>query len=82
MGTDRLVLSVNTIDNNKNLQHFNDLFDFSNLDEDHKLLSDKNTNYSGNFIYKTRKNKKTDDFICLRSQPYSFRCNDENTNKL
>ena len=42
MDTDSLVLSVNTKDIIKDPKNFEDLFDFSNLSENHELFSNKN----------------------------------------
>ena len=40
--TDAFVLSVNTKDIFKELKKLEDIFDFSNLDENHELFSEKN----------------------------------------
>ena len=40
--TDAFVLSVNTKHNIKDLKNLEDIFDFSNLDENHELFSEKN----------------------------------------
>ena len=37
-----MILSMNTKDIIKNLKNLEDKFDFSNLDENHDLLSNKN----------------------------------------
>ena len=42
MDTDSSVLSGNTKDIIKSLKNLEDLFDFSNLNENHKLFSNKN----------------------------------------
>ena len=42
MDTDSFVLSVDTKDIIKDLKNLEDLFDFSNLDKDHELISKKN----------------------------------------
>ena len=42
MDTDSFLLSVNTKDIIKDLKNLEDIFDFSNLDENHKLFSEKN----------------------------------------
>ena len=41
MDTDSFVLSMNTGDIIKDLNHLEDPFDFSNLDENHELFSNK-----------------------------------------
>ena len=62
----------------KKLEH---LFDFSNLNKDHELFSNKNKEVIGKFKIETPKNIWTDEFVCLRSNAYSFKCNNKNTNK-
>ena len=42
MDTDSFVLSVTTKDVIKDLKNLEDLFDFSNLNENHEIFSDKN----------------------------------------
>ena len=42
MDTDSFVLSVNTKDILKDLKNLEDIFDFSNLDKNHELFSNKN----------------------------------------
>ena len=49
MDTDSFVLSVNTKDITKNLKNLEDIFDFSNLDENHELFRDKIRKILGNF---------------------------------
>ena len=48
MDTDSFVLSVNTKDNIKDLKILEDIFDFSNLDENHELFSNENKKVIGN----------------------------------
>ena len=40
--TDSFVLSVNTKDIVRNLKNLEHMFDFSNLDENHEIFSDRN----------------------------------------
>ena len=63
---------------------FRRFFDFSNLDENHELYSEKNKKVIGKFKIETPKNIWIDEFVCLRSKAYSFKCkdNDENKNKI
>ena len=42
MDTDSFVLSVNTEDIIKDLKNLEDIFDFSNLDKNHEISSNKN----------------------------------------
>ena len=80
--TDSFVLSVNTKDIIKDLKNLEDIFDFSNLDKDHELFSNKNKKVIGRFKIETPKNIWIDEFICLRSKMYAFKCGDESKNKL
>ena len=82
--TDGMILSMKTNDIIKDLKSLEDIFDFSNLDENHELFSNKNKKVIGKFKIETHKNILIDEFVCLRSKAYSFKCknNDENKNKM
>ena len=80
--TDAFVLSLNTKDIIKDLQNLEDIFDFSNLDENHQLFSNKNKKVIGKFKNETPKNIWIDEFVRLRSKMYAFKCGDDSTNKL
>ena len=82
MDTDSFVLSVNTKDIIKDLKNLEDIFDFSNLDKKYELFSDKNTKVLGKFKIETPKNIWIDEFVCLRSKMYAFKCGDDSKNKL
>ena len=56
MDTDSFVLSVNTKDFIKGLKNLEDKFDFSNLDENHELFSNKNKKVIGKNKIETPKN--------------------------
>ena len=58
------------------------MFDFSNLDEKHETLSNKNKKVKKKIKKETPKNIWIDEFPCLRSKSYSFSCGDDITNKL
>ena len=75
---------MNTKDIIKDLKNLEDIFDFSNLDKNHELFSNKNKKFIGKFKIETPKNIWIDEFVCLRSKAYSFKCknNDENKNKI
>ena len=82
MDCDSFVLSIETqkeIIDSKNLEY---LFLFSNLDENHEPFRNKSKKVLGKFTLETPKNIWIDEFICFRSKAYSFKCNDENTNKI
>ena len=82
--TDGMILSMKTKDIIKDLKNLENIFDFSNLDENHELFSDKNKKVIGKFKLETPLNICIDEFVCLRSRAYSFKCknNDENKNKI
>ena len=82
MDTDSFVLSVNTKDIIKDLKNFEDIFDFSNLDENQELFTNKNKKVIGKCKIKNPKNIWIDEFICLRSKMYAFKCGDDRKNKL
>ena len=50
------------------------IFDFSNMDENHELFSEKNKKVIGKFKIETPKIIWIDEFVCLRSKAYSFKC--------
>ena len=81
MDTDSFILSVNTKDIIKDLKNLEDIFDFSNLDENHELFSNKNK-VIGKFKIETPKSIWIDEFICLRSKMYAFKCGNDIKNKL
>ena len=82
--TDGMILSMKLKDIMKDLKKLEDIFDFSNLDENHDLFSDRNKKVIGKFKIETPKNIWIDEFVCLRSKAYSFKCknNDESKNKI
>ena len=83
MDTDSFVLSVKTKHIIKDLRNLENIFDFSNLDKNHELFSNKNKKIIGKFKIETPKNIWIDEFVCLRSKMYAFKCGDDrNKNKL
>ena len=74
MDTDSFILGVNTKDIIKDKKNLEDMFDFSNLDENHELFSNKNKKVILKFKIETPKNIWIDEFICLRSKMYAFKC--------
>ena len=81
MDTDSFVLSIYTKDIIKDLKNLVDNFDFSNLDKNHELFSNKNKKVIGKFKIETPKNIWIDEFVCLRSKMYAFKCGDDSKNK-
>ena len=82
--TDGMILSMKTENIIKDLKNLEDIFDFSNLDESHELFSNKNKKVVGKFKNECTKNIWIDEFVCLRSKAFSFKCknNDEKKNKI
>ena len=82
--TDGMFLSMKSKDIIKDLKNLEDFFDFSNLDKNQELYSEKNKKRIGKFKIETPKNICINEFVCLRSKAYSFKCknNDENKNKI
>ena len=75
--TDAFVLSLKTQDTIKDLKNLEDIFDFSNLDKNHELFSERNKKVIGKFKIETPKNIWIDEFVCLRSKMYSLKCGDD-----
>ena len=71
--TDGMILSMKTENIMKDLKKLEDIFDFSNLDENHELYSNKNKKVIGKFKIETPKNIIIDKFAGLRSKAYSFK---------
>ena len=82
MDTDSFILSVNTKDIIKDLKKLADIFDFSDLDENHELFSNKNKKVIGKFKIETPKNIWIDEFVCLGSKMNAFKCGNDSKNKL
>ena len=72
---------MNTKDIINDLINLEDIFDFSNLDENQELFSNKNKKIIGKFKIETPKNTWIDEFVCLRPKAYPFKCKDDNENK-
>ena len=80
--TDAYILSLNTADIIKDSKNLEDLYDFSNLDKNHELFSNKNKKVIGKFKTETSKSIYIDEFVCLRSKMYAFKCGNDSKNKL
>ena len=79
--TEGMILSMKTENIINDLKNSEDIFDFSILDENHELFSNKNKKVIGKFKIETPKNVWIDEFVCLRSKAYSFKCKDKDENK-
>ena len=82
MDTDGFILSISTKKIIKALKNLEDIIDFSNLEKNHELFSNKNKKVIGKFKIETPKNIWIDEFVCLRSKMYPFKCGDDSENKL
>ena len=76
------VLSIETPNIINDLKNLQDLFDFSNLNENHELFSNKNKKVVGKFKIETPENIWIDKFVALRSKCYAFKSGDDSKNKL
>ena len=76
------MLSLNTKDNIQDLKNLEGIFDFSNLDKNHQLFSNKNEKVFRQFKIETPESIWIDEFVCLRSKMYAFKCGDDSKNKL
>ena len=52
------------------------------MTENHELFSNKDKKPKGKFEIEKSKNIWIDEFVCLRSKMYSFKCEDDIKNKL
>ena len=82
MGCDSSVLSIETQKIFNDLKNLDDLFDFCNLNENHEMFSNKNKKVVGKFKIETPDDVWIDEFVCIRSKAYSFKCGKKNTNNL
>ena len=65
MDTDSFVLGGNTKNIIKDLKKLEDLFDFSNLNENHDLFTNKHKKVVGKYKKETPTNFWIDEFNCL-----------------
>ena len=82
MDCDSFVLSIETENIINDLKNLEDLFDFSNLNKNHELFSNKNKKVVGKFKIETPENIWIDEFVALRSKCYAFKCGNNSKNKL
>ena len=76
-----MILSRKTENKIKDLKKLEDLFGFSNLDENHEVFTYKNKKVISKFKIETPKIISIDNFVCLRSKTSSFKCNDNAESK-
>ena len=78
---DNFIVNVKCSNIIKDLQNLEDLFDVSNLNKNFKVFSMKNKKVFGKFEMKTAKVFWIDEFNCLGSKAYCFKCgSDSNIN--
>ena len=82
LDTDSFVLSVNTKEKIRDLKSLEDTIDFSYLDKNHELLSNKNKRRIGKFQVEKPKHIWIDEFVCVRNKMYAFKGGDNSKNKL
>ena len=52
------------------MKNLEDIFDFTNLDENHELFSEKNKKVIGKFKIEAPKKLWIDEFVCFSSKAY------------
>ena len=82
MDTDSFILGINTKDVIKDLKNLEEIFDFSNLDQNQELFSNKNKIILGKFKIETPEIIWIDEYVCLRSKMYAFKCGNDNKKKI
>ena len=82
MDCSSFVLSIRTQKFMKDLQTFEDIFDFSSLNQNHELFSNKNKKCLGRFKNGTPKIFWIDEMSSLRSKANSIGSDDKSTDKL
>ena len=66
------VRTTDIVNDLENLQHQYKMFDFSNLDKEHKLFSDEFKKIPGYLKIETTKSLYKDKFVCFRSKCYAY----------
>ena len=82
MDCDSFVLRLKTEDIIKDIKKLEDIFDFSNLDKDYELFSNKNKKVNGKFKTKTPTNIWMKECIAMRSKCYAFKCGDDSKKQI
>ena len=70
-------IGINTKDIIEDLKNLDDKFDFSNLDKNHELFSNKNKKLFCILKIETPPSIWIDEFVCLRSKIYAFKCGND-----
>ena len=82
MDTDSFVLSMDSKKIIEDVKTLEDLFDFSNLKKNHETFSNKNKNVIGKLQIETPEKVWIDEFACLRSKAYTFKCGSDKKQKI
>ena len=78
-----MILSMKTQNIDKDFKKLEDIFNFSNLNENHELFSNKNKKDIGKFSIETHlKRIIMDEFTVLRSKMYAFNLGGDSKNKV
>ena len=77
MDCDSFVSSIKTQNMIDDLKNLEDLFDFSNLDTNHELFSNKNKKVVDKFEIEIPESIWIDEFVALRSKFYAFKCGND-----
>ena len=80
MDCESFVLSIETENGIIDKKNLEDLIDFTNLNENHELFSNKKIVCE--FKIETPKNVWIDEFVCLKSRAFSFKCSNKSTKNL
>ena len=75
-----MILKMKTEKIIKDLKNLEDIFNFSNLEENHELFSTRNKRAIGKFKIEIPTNAIIDEFLRLRSKMSGFKCGDESEN--
>ena len=82
MDCDSFILCIKSEFIIKDLKNLENMFDFSIIDENHELYSEKNKKVLDKFKIETPKIIFIDEFIALRSKMYAFKCGDDTKTRL
>ena len=82
MDCDSFILSIKSKNLISDLKNLENIFDFSNINENFELYSEKNKKVLGKLEIETPKSLFIDEFIALRSRMYAFKCGDDSKNRL
>ena len=82
MASDSSLLTIEKQNIIHDLTNLEDLFDFSNLNENQELFSNKNKKVLTKFTIECPEIIWIDEIVCLRAKAHSFKCGNKNVNNL